>query len=294
MASDAPPNRREESEAPADLARALADVGRAVRDAVRSTRPDDDHEVVRTEGGDDVFGVDERAERTLLEGLAEVGRRWPGHLVMEGFDEPLAVGPAAGEWAYLADPVDGTRSYLAGLRSAWVLLGAGRRAATLEDLEVGAAVEIATDRAAWGRVAFAVRGGPVTCVDDDLVGGGPPRAVDLRPRPGASLERAFVTVVRHLAGVEVYDDMYPCTGGHLMSVASGAAAAVFDPRPVLQPGALASHPYDLAALVVYRAAGAVVEAFPSGPLDLPLDPHQPVGYAAYANEAVAARLRPAG
>lgn len=325
------------------VAEALVAVGRAVRDAVRSARAADDDRVVRTEGGDDVFGVDERAEQALLAGLADVGRRWPGQLVTEGFDAPVAVGrdgESAGEggavlageaavgaaggpppsgagapspaadappWTYLADPVDGTRPYLAGLRSAWVLLGAGRQARTLEDLEVGVAVEIPTERAALGRVAWAVRGGPAAAVDDDLVGGGPARPVLLQPRASGDLARTFVTVVRllpgghgpigawadhHLAGLEVYDDLVPCTGSHLMAVASGASAAVFDPRPLLHPGSLASHPYDLAALVVYRAAGAVVEALPPGPLDAPIDTSTPVAYAAYANPTVADRLRP--
>src|SRR6185369_5784148 len=52
------------------LAGALADAGRAVRDAVRAGRVGRDHDVVRTEGGDDVFGVDDRADQVLLAELA--------------------------------------------------------------------------------------------------------------------------------------------------------------------------------------------------------------------------------
>src|SRR5258706_8807979 len=132
-----------------DLARSLAAVGRAVRDAVLavpSTLADSD--VVRVEGGDAVFGVDARADVVLVDALRRhCGERWPGRLVMEGLDDPLVIGAGGGEWVYLADPVDGTRPWLAGKRSAWVLLGAGRRARTLEDLEVGAAVELPTNRA---------------------------------------------------------------------------------------------------------------------------------------------------
>lgn len=290
------------------LARALADVGRMTRDVVRAGTAQalgDDHAVVRTEGGDDVFGVDDRADRVVITGLQELADRWPGRLVMEGHAEPIALGD--GPWRYLVDPVDGTRPYLAGKRSAWVLLGAGRDAVTLEDLEVGAAVEIPTARAAVGRVAWAVRGGPAHAVDDDLVGSAPPAPVALQPRAGADIERAFVTVVRllpgghgpigawadaHLHGLEVYDDLVPCSAQHLMGVASGSDAAVFDPRPLFDPDGLATHPYDLAALVVARAAGALVEALPPGPLDVPLDTDTPVAWAAYANELIAARLRP--
>lgn len=298
------------------LAAALAEVGRAVRDAVRSgvvggvghDGHGDDHLVVRTEGGDDVFGVDARAEEALVSALAGLGDRWPGTAIVEGHDDPISVGDAGGPWRYIVDPVDGTRGLLAAKRSAWVLLGAGRDARTLEDLEVGAAVEIPTRRAAVGLVAHAAVGGPAHAVDDDLTAlGAPSRPVELVPR-GGDLARRFVTVVRlapgshapigewadrHLAGLEVYDDLVPCTGGYLMGLAAGNDVAVFDPRPLLVPGHLAAHPYDLASLVVTRAAGVVVEALPAGPLDVPLDCTTPVAWAGYADEEVARRLRPA-
>lgn len=297
------------------VAEALAQVGRRVRDAVRSGTVGgvghdghvEDHLVVRTEGGDDVFGVDARAEAALEAGLDGLGSRWPGRAVVEGHDTPLVVGDPGGAWRYLVDPVDGTRGLLAGKRSAWVLLGAGRHAATLEDLEVGAMVEIPTRRAAVGLVAWATVDGVVTAVDDDLTGSGrPPSPVPLVPR-GGDLARRFVTVVRlapgshapigtwadrHLAGLEVYDDLAPCTGSYLAGLAAGNDAAVLDPRPLLVPGHLAAHPYDLAALVVTRAAGAVVEALPPGPLEVPLDCTTPVAWAGYADLGVAARLRP--
>lgn len=293
-----------------DLASALAAVGRRVRDAVRSAVAADDEAVVRTEGGDDIYGVDARAEHALLGGLDELGARWPGWLITEGFDDPLAVGPNDAvdrRWVYLADPVDGTRPYLAGLRSAWVLLGAGRDAASLEDLEVGAAVEIPTPRAALGRVIWARRGSHAHAEDDDLAGRGLRSVpVSLVPRKGADPNRTFLTVVRFapghhgpigvwadevLAGWEVYDDLVPCSAGHLHSVASGAASAVLDPRPLLAPGTMATHPYDLAAIVAMRATGIVVESLPPGPLDGPLEPETPVPWAAYANEELAAEVR---
>jgi hypothetical protein len=40
------------------------------------------------EGGDEIFGVDIRADQVLLaELIARCGDRWPGKLVMEGFDQ---------------------------------------------------------------------------------------------------------------------------------------------------------------------------------------------------------------
>lgn len=290
------------------LARALTQVGRAVRDAVRGEVLAADGEVVRTEGGDDVYGIDERAEHALFAALSDlVGPRWPGELVLEGFDAPQRVGEG-GPWRYLVDPVDGTRPYLAGLRSAWVLLGAGREARTLEDLEIGVAVEIPTPRARLARSAWGTVAGAVVAVDEDLTGG-PSADVALVPSVRTDPERTFVTVVRllagdhgpigawadrHLAGLEVYDDSHPCSANHLMGVASGASSAVLDPRPLFNPAGLHTHPYDLAALVLYRSAGVIVEALPSGPLDVPLVPDASVAWAAYANEGVAARLRPDG
>ena len=134
----------------------------------------------------------------------------------------------------------------------------------------------------------------------------PASPVDLVPRCGADPARTFLTVVRLLPGDhepigrwadevlrgwEVYDDLVPCTGGHLHAVASGAASAVLDPRPLLNPGSLPTHPYDLAALVAMRATGMVVEALPPGPLLVPLHPDAPVAWAAYANPDLAAAVR---
>ena len=291
---------------PEELAAELAAVGRAVRDVVRAGRTASDHLVVRIEGGDEIYGVDARADEVLIEQLRRrCGTRWPGRLVIEGFDDPVPIGED-GPWTYLADPVDGTRGLLAGLRSAWVLLGAGQGARTLSDLSTAAAVEIPTARAALGSVAR-VGGGRLQVVDDDLVGGAASVTATLQPLPGGELDRRFVTVVRLLPGGhadiggfadevldgwEVYDDLYPSSAGQLMAVAGGAAAAVIDPRPLLHPSGFATHPYDLAAAAVARAAGVLIEAVPPGPLHVPIDTHTPVAWAAYANDAVAQQLRP--
>ena len=111
------------------LAEALAEVGRAVRDGVRSGRVGRDHDVVRTEGGDDVFGVDDRADRVLLSELAGVGERWPGTVVLEGYDDPVPIGPtdAAGEPGPVALPGRSGRRHPALPRGQAQRLGAARR-----------------------------------------------------------------------------------------------------------------------------------------------------------------------
>lgn len=291
------------------LGRALTEVGRAVRVAVGVPRGAHDAEVVRSAGGDEVFGVDARADEVLVAELARrCGEQWPGSLVCEGFDEPVVVGDGAGPWRYIADPVDGSRPWLWGIRSAWCLLGAGREATTLADLEVAACVELPGPRAAVATTAWAVRGAGVVAVDDDVAGASAGRAtpVTLHPLVGADLDRRFVSVMRYtpgtkerlgqwedalLAGLVTYEDPYLCTGGLLMAVASGRQVAALDPRPLVAPGSMASHPYDLAAWLVASEAGVVVEALPPGPLAAPLDTGTPVAWAAYANDDVARQLR---
>ena len=289
------------------LAEALAEVGRAVRAAVGEPGGSEDAEVLRTAGGDDVFGVDARADEELVAALHELcGDRWPGTLVVEGFDEALPVGDGSGPWRYLADPVDGSRPWLWGKRSAFVLVGAGRDAATLADLEVGACVELTTPRAALGLVAWAVRGAGVEAQDDVLAVSGVSRPAAFTPLADDRLDHRFVSVVRYsigtkaavgawedavLAGLAVYEDPYICTGGLLVEVAAGRQAAVLDPRPIVAPGSMATHPYDLAAWVVAAEAGVVVEDLGGGPLTAPVDTTTPVAWAAYANEAIAAELR---
>jgi fructose-1,6-bisphosphatase/inositol monophosphatase family enzyme len=290
------------------LAFALADVGRDVRTAVGEPLGAADADVVRNEGGDDVFGVDDRADTALIASMRRrCAHQWPGTLVLEGHEEAIAIGDPEGPWRYLADPVDGSRPWLWSKRSAFVLLGAGREATTLADLEVGVCVELPTPRAAVALVCCAVRGEGVDAVDDVVAVEGVSRPVVLEPLEGGLLDHSFVTVVRYaigtkaaigawedafLDGLLVYEDPYICTGGLLMEVAVGRQAAVLDPRPVVVPGSMATHPYDLAAWVVAAEAGVVVERLDGGPLDAPLDTSTDVAWAAYANEEIAVELRP--
>jgi fructose-1,6-bisphosphatase/inositol monophosphatase family enzyme len=263
--------------------------------------------VVAQRGGDEVFVVDERAEASLLDAMrSEVAPSWPGMLVMEGFDAPVRIGDDSGAWRYIADPVDGSRPWLAGKRSAWVLLGAGRDAMTLDDLEVSVCVELPTSRAAVGIVASAVRdGGPPSVIDEDLRGGSASEIVQLHPSMTQDLARCFVTVARFapgdkatmgawedelLRGVETYEDPYLSSGGQLIEVASGRELAVLDPRSLVGAG-FSAHPYDLAGWLVARQAGVIVEALPPRPLDYPLDTTTACSWAAYANPAIADELR---
>jgi len=137
-----------------ELARALAQVGRLVRDRLLATmRTAADGSVVRRAGGDDIYGLDDRADQILEAELQRRCSRWPGRLVVEGADQPLPIGDGSGPWVYLADPVDGTRLWLTGKRSAWVLLGAGLEFLQRCGLVAGAAVELPTFRRRWSMQA---------------------------------------------------------------------------------------------------------------------------------------------
>ncbi len=281
--------------------------------------------MVRTEGGDDVFGVDDRADRVLLAELARLGERWPGTVVLEGYDDPVPVGPTdadgqPGPWRYLADPVDGTRPYLAGKRSAWVLLGAGRQATTLEQLEVGAAVEIPTVRRRGrpggvghdDRRPRRGRGGPprrqLVAVDDDLLGDRPAdagraapadrssarsqlrhrrAAAPRRPRSDRGVGRPPPRRARGLRrprAVHRRGDDGPGLGRRSGRVRPSSAVA---PRQHWPPTRTTWPPW------WWRGPpGAVIEALPPGPLLVPLDTGTGVAWAGYADEATAVRLRP--
>lgn len=91
-------------------------------------------------GGDVTFAIDELAERTLQEFLAE---RASG-LALYSEDRGL-IAPAGAEHVLIADPIDGTRPAMAGLESGCVALALaplGNGQPTMGDLAVGCVVEI--------------------------------------------------------------------------------------------------------------------------------------------------------
>ena len=258
------PSSRRSAELLAAGRPALADVGRAVRDVVRAGRVGRDHEVVRTEGGDDVFGVDDRADRVLLAGLAPARRALAGHGRARGLRRPGA-GRSVGEPAArpVALPRRPGRRHPALPRRQAQRLGAARRRSPGDHPRGARGRRRRRDpdargpRSAWWRGRPRPERWPAR-VDDDLVGGGRAdagRAAARRPAgrstaassPScgccpAATARSGPWADRHLAGLEVYDDLVPCTGGAMMGLASGADRAVFDPRPLLHPGELRRPP----------------------------------------------------
>jgi hypothetical protein len=219
--------------------------------------------------------------------------------------------------------VDGTRSLMLDVRSAWALtaLAPDRGEATrLSDSVVAVQTELPTTSAGVYHVLAAVRGQGASIARHDVRTG-----VELERRPlvadaatridngylcferylpvertlVADLERRFLERVIpafELSPRLIYDDQYLCSAGQLHLVATGRYRMLADLRGWLARTRgldnFSSKPYDLAGLLIYREAGVPVldEAF--RPLDAPMDTATPLTVIAFANETLRQRLAP--
>lgn len=99
------------------------------------------------------------------------------------------------------------------------------------------------------------------------------------------------------ASPTIFDDQYISTGGQFYELLAGHDRFVGDIRPLVHAAldldsTLVCHPYDVAAALVLTEAGIVYESPFGGFPDAPLDTTSPVAWFAYANETLAAQLRP--
>ena len=211
-----------------------------------------------------MFGVDDRADQVLLAGLAEARRSLAGHRGARGLRRT-----GGRRWRPMTIPTAG-----------WAVALPGRSRRRHPPLPGRQAQRLGPDRGRPScHHPRGPRGGR-RGRDPHRSGRGGPGGVGRRRRPSRPstttsrvdrppgpwpcspqrdrpLDRSFVTVVhllpgghgpigawadRHLAGLEVYDDLSPCTGGALMGLASGADRAVLDPRPLLAPRRLRRPP----------------------------------------------------
>src|SRR5262249_1209018 len=97
---------------------------------------------------------------------------------------------------------------------------------------------------------------------------------------------------RRLGCRHVFDDEYISSGGELHELITGRDRFVADLRPLVDPDALACHPYDVGTAMLLEEVGGVVTGPRGEPLDAPLDTTSPVAWAGYANHALAARIGP--
>jgi hypothetical protein len=193
----------------------------------------------------------------------------------------------------------------------------------LSDVLVAAMTEVPTTKQWRGDQLSAVRGcGAAGVVAEaiDLRGGGrarlipqPSRATDFRhgfasiarffPEAKGALAALEEQLWEELLGVEgrsyplVFDDQYACTGGQLYELAVGHDRMLGDLRPLAYrsrgfTSATVCHPYDICAALVLTECGGILESPEGNPLDVPLDTTFPVAWMGYANERLAAQVRP--
>ena len=291
---------------PDDVRRLLCELGDHVRGVVVRGRGPDMAAVEGETVADTIYGIDRVADDALISWFEQ---HWTGvEVVSEGLDEPVVVGSSP-RWTVIVDTIDGTRGLMYDKRSAWSLAAAAPHGGSLDDVVAAAMTELPTIKQ-WGSDQLsATRGGGITSDRTD-VRTGQRTPLDVRPSTATDLEHGFACVSKffppgkaRLAEIEaqlfgrlgarvVFDDEYISSGGQLHELATGRDRFVADLRPLVDPGALACHPYDLCtALVLVEAGGVVTD--PSGePLDAPLDTTTAVAWVGYANPALAARIGP--
>jgi fructose-1,6-bisphosphatase/inositol monophosphatase family enzyme len=284
----------------------LAALGDHLRDLLADARGPGMAEVEGATEADTIYAIDKVADDALL---AWFEANWTGvEVVSEGLDEPVVVG-ASPAWTVIVDTIDGTRGLMYDKRSAWCLAAAAPRGGTLQDVVAAAMTELPTTKQTVADQLSGVRGGGVVAERVDVVSGRR-RSLDVRPSTATDLEHGFATVAKfflpgkaELVAVEaelfgrlgcevVFDDEYLSSGGQLHELLSGRDRFVAELRPLVVPGALACHPYDVCTAMLLEEAGGVVTDPWGEPLDAPLDTTSPVAWVGYANRALADWIGP--
>lgn len=289
--------------------------------------------------GDLSYPLDEEAEDALEDFGQEVGARQPLVLIAEGPGmkrygamegegggsgaagaAPRGIGPAI---RVLIDPVDGTRSLMHDMRSAWALTGIAPdrgEATRLSDCVLAVQTELPTTSAGIYHVLWAERGKGATIARHEVATG---RELERRPLVATSVDRIdngylcferFLPVERPLvADLEsrflaraieafdlsprlLYDDQYLCSAGQLFLVATGRYRMLADLRGWLARTRgidnFTSKPYDLSTLLIWNEAGVPVLDDELAPLDAPMDTETKLSVIAFANEELRRKLAP--
>ncbi len=258
--------------------------------------------------------------------------QWPVQLVMEGIEEDEVVTFPRGTtlertvWKCILDPIDGTRNIMYDKRSAWALGALARQRGPqtrLSDVVVAAMSELPTAKQWRADQISGIRGGGAQGLVAEMldIRGGQSAPLLLRPSQARDFKHGFASVARFfpegkslLAKLEedlwdelyglgsttsplVFDDQYIASGGQIYELMVGHDRMLGDLRPMALDklgfkSSLVCHPYDICTAMLLQEAGGIIEAPDGSPLDIPLDTVTPVAWMGYANETLAAQVRP--
>ncbi|HWC75589.1 MAG TPA: hypothetical protein VG454_16805 [Gemmatimonadales bacterium] len=303
----------------------ILSVHNSIRDEVVSACARQTAEQLAATAGDDgdtIYAVDRVGEDALVRGLAQLSRREPLCLVAEGLPGGSLVlprGASEGDcrWRLLVDPLDGTRGLMYQKRSAWVLTGIAPNRGVetrLSDIVLAVQTEIPLLKQHLADQLWAIRGKGVEARRYNRLSD---RAepITVRPSRAATLDHGFATVVRFFPGVReplaalddeivrqlidhvpkravTFEDQYASTGGQLYELMAGHDRFVADLRPLVGPGGLCCHPYDVCTELIAREAGVIVTNSAGEALDAPFDVTTDVAWVGYANERLRSLIEP--
>jgi fructose-1,6-bisphosphatase/inositol monophosphatase family enzyme len=288
------------------LRRLLCALGDHVHDAVVGTRGIDMAAIEGATSADTIYAIDRIADEALIEWFEQ---HWPDvELVSESLETPVVIGRDP-TWTVIADPVDGTRGLMYDKRAAWCLCAAAPRGGTLRDVVAAAMTELPTSKQHLSDQLSAARGGGLRATRRDVRDG---IRATITPRPSAAtdLEHGFAGIAKffppgkvalarleaelfeRLGSAQVFDDEYVSTGGQMHELVVGHDRFIADLRPLVDPSALACHPYDVCAALLVEEAGGVVTGPHGEELEVPLDTTTPVAWVGYANPHLAAWIGP--
>lgn len=250
-------------------------------------------------------------------------------IVMEGIDDQAPPvfprGAPAPAWRCLIDPIDGTRLLMVDKRSAWVLAALARltpgKTPRAGDIAVAAMTELPPTRQWRADQLSVIRNAGASGIVADAIDirTGQRDAFTPRPSTATDFHHGFASLVRFLPGgldligrieEDLWHALYPeetsppiftdqllASGGQVAELLAGRDRLVGDLRPLVYtklglPTHLTCHPYDLCTALIAQEAGILIEHPDGRPLDFPLDTTTPVAWMGYANETLAAQVRP--
>ena len=296
----------------------------AIRDAVvEACARQATEQLAATAGdaGDTIYAIDRVGEEALVRGLATLPGDEPVCLVAEGLAEPLVFPRGAREqdcrWRLLIDPLDGTRGLMYQKRSAWILTGVAPNrgpATRLSDIVLAVQTEIPLLKQHLSDQVWALRGQGMNARRWNRVSG-KVEPLTMRRSGAATIAHGFATVVRFFPGAReilgaiddevahalvqpepgraaCFEDQYASTGGELYELVAGHDRFVADLRPLVKPGSLCCHPYDLCTMLIAAEGGVIVTDPAGGLVDAPLDLTTDVAWVGYANEKLREAIQP--